>query len=186
MLIDDFLPDYDVSNRYATSVKAPREKVWPVVRRLDISSASVSMLLFRLRGISAARNEEGNCDLDKILKMGFVILGEKENEELLLGLIGKPWNPSGSLVDFTVEEFRDFDKPGYAKVAWSFSLKGADGEKTMLETETRVHCNDDQSRWNFGFYWFFVGPFSGLTRKEMLQVLKSQAETVKVEVSVDE
>lgn len=183
MLIDQFLPTYDVSNKYAVTINDIASRVYPVVRKMDISDASMSMFLFQLRGISSVCGGQDGFDLDSLLKMGFVILDEKKNKELLLGLIGKPWTPDGSLVDFTADEFKDFDKPGYAKIAWNFSLKSAGTGMCQLATETRIACTDKESRTSFGLYWFFVSSFSGLTRKEILQVLKSQAEKVVVEVN---
>ena len=93
MLIDEYLPKYDVSNKYAVTVDAPPERVIEVVHRLDISSAEISMLLFRLRGLARCESGE-NYDIDRIQKAGFVILGEDPSQEFLLGLIGKPWSPT--------------------------------------------------------------------------------------------
>ena len=175
MLIDEYLPKYDVSNKYAVTVDAPPERVFEVVHRLDISSAEISMLLFRLRGLAGWESEE-KYDIDRIQKAGFVILGEDPSQEFLLGLIGKPWSPTGELVDFTAEEFAEFDKPGLAKIVWNFTVKEVEDGKTLLETETRILNTDEDARWKFGIYWFFVSSFSGLTRHEILHVLKNQAE----------
>ncbi|MCO6511365.1 MAG: hypothetical protein J5I65_11300 [Aridibacter famidurans] len=183
MLIDEFLPTYDVSNTYAVTVNDIASKVYPIVKKMDISDADVSMFLFQLRGIASACEGKREFDLDSLLKTGFVILDEKNNKELLLGLIGKPWTPDGCLVDFTAEEFKDFDKPGYAKVAWNFTVESAGTGICQLATETRIQCTDDEGRWKFGIYWFFVSSLSGVTRKEILRVLKSQAEKVVVEVN---
>ncbi|QQS42880.1 MAG: hypothetical protein IPM63_08085 [Acidobacteriota bacterium] len=183
MLIDDYLPTYDVSNTYAVTVNDIASKVYPIVRKMDISDADVTMFLFQLRGIASKCGGGQEFDLDSLLKMGFVILEEKTNHELVLGLIGKPWTPDGCLVDFNAEEFKDFDRPGYAKIAWNFSVKSAGTGICQLATETRIQCTDEESRWKFGIYWFFVSSLSGLTRKEILRVLKSQAEKVVIEVN---
>lgn len=184
MLIDEFLPTYDVSNTYAVTVDDISSNVYPILRKMEISDASVSMFLFQLRGISAACDGPEKFDLDSLLKTGFVILEEKTNHELLLGLIGKPWTPDGCLVDFSADEFKDFDRPGYAKIAWNFSVESAGTGICQLATETRIKCTDEASRWKFGVYWFFVSSLSGLTRREILDVIKSQAEKVVVEVNV--
>lgn len=181
MLIDEFLPSFDTAAKYATTAQAGPEAVWPVVKRLDVSEAAVSVFLFKLRGLSSGCGEGQAFDIDSFRRMGFVILGEREGEELLLGLIGKIWSPSGCLVDFTPEEFHDYDRPGYAKVAWNFSLKQAGEGSTVIETETRILCTDVSSKWDFSVYWFFVNSFSGLTRQEMLKTLRSQAEAARTE-----
>jgi hypothetical protein len=76
------------------------------------------------------------------------------------------------------ENFKAFDKSGYAKAVWNFSIDadGPEDEVTRLTTETRIKCLDEGSRRSFGFYWTFVQPFSGLIRMEMLKTIKRKAE----------
>jgi hypothetical protein len=176
MLIDDFLPSYDVRERHRIKIHAPVEKVYDAVRRLDISQTRLSMLLFRLRGIPAGSFAPSCFTLDDFLKMRFILLGEKPNEELLLGLVGRFWTASGELRRLDAEGFRGFDEPGYAKAVWNFSLAGRSDGSVLLETETRVYCLDQASRRRFRLYWLLVGPFSGLIRREVLQAIKRSAE----------
>lgn len=176
MLIDDFLPMYDVRERHQTRVHAPVDKVYAAARRLDISRAKLSMLLFRLRGIPAGSLTPSCFTLADFLKMRFILLGERENEELLLGLVGQFWRPSGELLRLDAEGFKDFDKPGYSKAAWNFTLRAEPDEAVLLETETRVFCTDAASRRRFRFYWLFIGAFSGLIRREVLRTIKRNAE----------
>jgi hypothetical protein len=176
MLIDDFLPTYDVRERHRIKVYAPIEKVYAAVRQLDLSRARLSMLLFRLRGIPAGITAPSCFNLDDFLKMRFILLGEKPGEELLLGLAGRFWKPSGELRCLDVEGFRSFNEQGYAKAAWNFSLSEQPNSSILLETETRVYCLDDASRIRFRLYWLLVGAFSGLIRREILQAVKRSAE----------
>jgi hypothetical protein len=176
VLIDDFLRGYDVRERHRTRVYAPIDKVYEAVRRLDISRAKLSMLLFRLRGIPAGSLTPACFTLDDFLKMRFILLGERENEELLLGLVGRFWSPSGELLRLDAESFRDFDEPGYALAAWNFTLRAEPDESVLLETETRVYCTDAASRRRFRFYWLFIGAFSGLIRRDVLRAIKRNAE----------
>ena len=176
MLIDDFLPIYDVRKRHRTRVHAPADRVYAAVRRLDISRAKLSMLLFRLRGIPAGLSAPSCFTLDDFLKMRFILLGEKPNEELLLGLVGRFWTTSGELRRVEAERFREFDEKGYAKAAWNFSLSEQPHGSVLLQTETRVYCLDNASRRRFRLYWLFIGAFSGLIRREILQAVKRNAE----------
>ena len=176
MLIDDFLPDYDVRERHRTVVHSPAERVYEAVRRLDLSQAKLSMFLFRLRGIPAGRSAPSCFTLDDFLKMRFILLGEKPNEELLLGLVGRFWTPSGELRRLDAEGYRNFNERGYAKAAWNFSLSERADGSVLLETETRVYCLDEASRRWFRLYWLFIGVFSGLIRREVLQAVKRNAE----------
>ena len=108
-------------------------------------------------------------------KFKFETLGEIANKELLIGLAGRFWTPWGDLQKIDASNFRSFDKSGYAKAVWNFSLDGS-GNETHLTTETRIKCLDTDSRRSFGFYWMFIQPFSGLIRMEMLRTIKRKAE----------
>ena len=174
MLIDDFLPDYDIRERHRIEVRASPAEVYAAVRRLDLSRARLTRRLFRLRGLP----HSANFGLDDFLRMGFVLLGERPNEELLLGLVGRFWTPAGDLRRLDSEAYRNFNEPGYAKAAWNFFLSGKAGNVMQLETETRVLCLGEGSRRRFRLYWLFVGPFSGFIRGEMLRGIKRDAEQI--------
>ena len=56
-----------------------------------------------------------------------------------------------------------------------FSLKEKNST-TELETITRIQCTDESSRKKFSRYWFFIKPFSGIIRKEILKAVKAKSE----------
>ncbi|MCA1625134.1 MAG: hypothetical protein LC778_15320 [Acidobacteria bacterium] len=172
MLIDEYLPVYDVRERHRITVHAPAEQVYGAVRAMDISEARLTRLLFRLRGLPCPPR----FTLDDFLKMRFTLLGERPNEELLHGLVGKFWTPAGKLLRLEPEDYTDFNERGYAKAAWNFSLAQQANGVVSLATETRVHCTDGASRMKFRLYWTLIGAFSGLVRREMLQIIKRNAE----------
>lgn len=171
MLIDDYAPDYDVASRHEIDVCAMPDAVYAAVRKLDLSRSLVIRILFRLRGLPTR-----GLTLETFLRRGFVLLDEVPRQELLLGLIGRFWTLRGGLQRFEPAAFRLFEKPGYAKAAWSFHLTPQPEGYVHLITETRVHCTDADSLRRFRRYWRLVGPFSGLVRKEILRVIKRAAE----------
>ena len=183
-LIDELLPTYDVAERHHVEVRAPIEQVYAAARRLDLGGSGVVRMLFWLRGLPALFLRPSNRDqagrlgltLDALLDSGFVLLDERPNEELVLGLVGRFWTPSGEIQRLTPKGFRDFQRPGYAKAVWNFSLSGWAEGTTLLATETRVLCLDTTSRKRFLPYWAFVGRFSGLIRRQILRSIKRQAE----------
>jgi hypothetical protein len=180
MLIDDFLPAYDVVEHHETLVRAPTEQVYDAVRRMDLSGSALVRGLFWLRGRPAlfsqrsGQREGLGLTLEGLLRNGFVLLGESPPHEFLLGLVGQFWTPSGNLRRIAPAEFLDFCEAGYAKAAWNFLLVPRGVGETRLSTETRVLCPDDVSRRRFKRYWSVIGPFSGLIRREMLQAIKKQ------------
>ncbi len=183
MLIDDFLPIYHVMERHAVDIQAPMERVWGSVYKLNLGASRVIRWLVHLRYLPArilsrTRLEENpSLTLEGLLKAGFILLGERPHEELVLGLVGRFWKLAGEPpLRLDASDFRQFDRPGYAKVAWNFFLQPQSDGKIRLVTETRIYCTDMASRQRFHRYWFLVGPFSGLLRKELLRGIQRDAQ----------
>ncbi len=173
MLIDEFLPHYEVSARYEAIIHAPPERVFQAARSLDASGSPIVRWLFRLRGLPSSM-----LSLDGMLKFGFVLLGETPSQELVFGLIGRFWSRSAGIQPVAAGEFIEFDKQGFAKAAANISLLPREDGTTQAATETRVLCLGEASRRWFRLYWLLIGPFSGIIRKEWLQIIKRQAENL--------
>ena len=170
MLIDDFLPEYDFVETHSIAIDASVEQVYAAANEVDFADSFIVKCLLRLRGMSGEAVSLRNLEYSK-----FKILGERLNKEVLIGLAGRFWTPWGDMQTVDASNFREFDKRGYAKAVWNFSLDGS-SNGTNLTTETRIRCLDVGSRRSFGFYWTFIQPFSGLIRKEMLRTIKLKAE----------
>ncbi len=61
------------------------------------------------------------------------------------------------------------------KIFWNFSFEITAENKTVVSTETRILCLTQKSKSAFSRYWFFIKPFSGLIRKEILRLVRRQA-----------
>ncbi|NNM34852.1 MAG: hypothetical protein HKO53_17375 [Gemmatimonadetes bacterium] len=169
--VDDFLPRFDVQSRHSTVIGAPAAHVYRLTRELDISRSPIVRSLFRLRGLPASART-----LDDLAKRRFLPLLEQPPAGFVLGLVGQFWRPAGRLVDFDPTEFAAFQPPGYAKAIWSFDVTPLPGSRSRLRTVTRVVCPDRKTRRSFKLYWAFVGPFSGLVRREILRSVKRACE----------
>ena len=169
MLIDEFLPSFDFSERHSIILNARSDKVYNSVRNLNFESSGLTKLLFKLRGLPV-----NATSLDGLRQMGFVLLGERLNNEIVLGIIGKFWTPSGCIQFLTQKDFFEFKTPGYAKAAWNFALSENSPAVTILSTETRILCLNKASLMHFRLYWFFVRPFSGIIRRAVLKSIKTQ------------
>lgn len=190
MLLDDILPEYQTNAVYAVDVRAPREEVYRTIFSSPfITDSSVLRILFGLRELPSKLFGKGEkfmpeefCGLDDFTeKSAFVLLGKTKNEELVFGLIGRFWDVVNT--DLTKisdpEEFKAFDKPEYGKAVMNLYLE-PNGDGTRLSTETRVYFQDEKYLRRFKVYWFFIGPFSGLTRKIFLNKIKANAEEVRI------
>src|ERR1044072_101102 len=170
MLIDEFMPRCDFSETHVIDIRAGADRVFDALNEADLCESWVIRWLFFLRGLPARKTT-----LRDMKAIRVELLGERSNKEVLLGLAGQFWKPAGNLQKIDASNFREFDKEGFAKAVWDFSLEESSGE-TKLTTETRIECMEARSRRSFGFYWTFIQPFSGLIRMEMLRTVKRNAE----------
>lgn len=170
MLIDDYLPNYDYVETHDIKIRAAAENIYRALWEFDVCESRIARWLFFLRGLPSDK-----MTLKDLKRVNFEILDKIINRELVIGLAGRFWSIKGDLQNVTAENFRQFDKKGFAKAAWNFSIEEA-GDESRLKTETRIQCLDNESRRSFGFYWTFIQPFSGLIRMEMLKIVKRKAE----------
>ena len=187
MLIDKYLPEYQFLADYSTEIDAPIERVYPIVRKMDLRNAPLLRLIFWLRSIPgklAGRSPLGPT-LEVLERAGMRVLEEAPPAELLMGFVGKIWTPTGGIQKVSSADFRDFSDPDVAKVVWNFSLESLQGGGTRLTTETRVQCLGLQSQKKLRRYAFFIRPISGLTRKSALRAIKQQAESQPLDADRD-
>ena len=181
MLIDGIMPEPHFAERHAVRVAAPPERAYEAVRRLDLRGSPVIRTLFALRSLPALltpgrRAQRGlGSTMDALLANGFVLLAERAPHEVVLGLAGQFWKPSGGIARLAADEFMDCDLPGLALAAWNFTVLPTD-EGALVATETRVRCTDDAAHRSFARYWRVVRPFSGLVRTEALRTIRRAAE----------
>ena len=181
MLLDAVLPQYDVAKRHRVAIRASRDRVFEELGQYDFRRSRVTRVLMALRGYSGrarrSRRKEGATLSESLVRFGFTPLAEAPGEELVFGLVGQFWRPSGGLCTLSVDEFAAFREPGFAKAAWNLlCAETADPDVTELSTETRVACYGDAARRKFLLYWRVVEPFSGLIRWSLLRGVRRASE----------
>jgi len=182
MLIDELMPRYDVAARYETLVNAELARAFSLVQHVDFSQSRVTRFLMAVRTLGRSRRARRDPDLnqkltERIRGSGFVPLREIENQEIVIGVVGRFWQArSGIVLGLSPEDVLAFEKPGYAKALWNFHLASVAPNQTRLSTETRVQTFGPSARRKFVLYWSVVGPFSGWIRKEMLHLIRTAAE----------
>ena len=182
MLIDSFAPKFDASETHRISIKASRQAVYSAIWTADLGGSPVIKLLLLMRslpGILARRKElprNGTITLRTLVDSGFGVLAESPTEEIVLGVNGRFWRPTGNLSTFDRSDFEHAVPAGLARGIWNFSVRDSVNGLTILQTETRVICGDSASRRKFLAYWLVVRPFSGLIRLIMLRRVRNAAE----------
>ncbi|MEP6471984.1 MAG: hypothetical protein ABJC28_08195, partial [Acidobacteriota bacterium] len=126
MLLDDVLPEFDVAKRHRITIRASRARVFEEILRYDFESSRITSVLMALRGYGGRVRRAGGGEPDtlseSLARFGFTPLAEAPGEELVFGLIGQFWRPSGGLCSVSASEFAAFHEPGFAKAAWNLRV----------------------------------------------------------------
>jgi hypothetical protein len=179
MKLDDLMPAYDVSATYSMRIAASPARVWEEVMHADFSQMPLARRLMTLRTLGRKKPSDKRHTLATMAESdagGFKEIGRVPEKEIVLAIIGKFWRPDAPILrDWKPEEFATLAPAGYGKAAWNFHIE-QDGDQTVVSTETRVLCHGRIERTLFRCYWTLIGFFSGLIRKEMLQMIKRNSE----------
>ena len=174
MTIDDLLPAWDWRSAHATRVAATPARAIATMRALCAGDLPVSGVLMRIRALGRRVAAERPL-LDAMSRIGLAVLVD-EGDHVVVGGILAPWQlRGGHLPVGSVDEFRAFADPGWVRVATAFTA-APDGAGSRIATETRIAATDAVARRRFARYWRVVGPFSGVTRREMLSAIRRRAE----------
>ncbi len=141
------------------------EAVYNAAKNFDLSKSKLIRVLFKLRGLPTARLKLQ----DFITDIGFTTIEENIPIENLIGF----WARYKIAPIHSPADFINNTLPARVKVVWNFYLTPLGATRTRLSTETRVLCLTPMSRLTFGLYWLIIKPFSGATRKKMLEIIKN-------------
>jgi hypothetical protein len=186
VLLDEILGDYAWSERHAIDVAAPRAAVLDAVRALTADEMPLVRALMAVRSLPSRlrrrrRRPTGPARpvVEELTRSGFFPLGEDSGRELVVGIVGRFWQPCPVHAEIaSADAFRAFDAPGWAKAAMNFSVEPLADGLTRLTTETRIAATDATARRRFRAYWLVVGPGSAAIRRLWLRAVRRRAERV--------
>ena len=196
MLVDDFLPVYDVSDSVAVVVEADAEATWEALMDADLIEVgrrrpmigAITALRMLPDLVGHALHGEAMPPAPKLMTLramaglplgegGWVLLGERPGEEIALGLVGKFWRPVIQFAKVEAEVFKDFAEPGYAKTVYWLSIRALEAERTLLSGTMRTATTDEHARRWFRRYWTFgVGSGAHLLVDALLDLVREHAE----------
>lgn len=171
-LLDDFLPACDFVERHQIVCRASASQTWRALHEADLADSRLARALIALRGLEAPPR----LTLDALIASGFAVLAEWPERELVMGLAGRFWTPSGGRIATDAAAFRGPIPPGTARAAWNFLAEPRSDGTTLLRTETRIACADTAARRRFRAYWFVIRPGSELIRRAILRAIRAHAE----------
>jgi hypothetical protein len=196
MLVDEFLPVYDVSDTVATVVDADVATTWAALMDVDLIEVGrqrplvaalgairilpdvVTRLLhgeapraaprqLRLRDVRTLPPDQG----------GWILLAERDRDEIALGLVGKFWLPVITYATVLPGSFESFNQPGWAKAIYSLSVQPLGERRTLLTAVMRTATTDDHARRWFRRYWTYgVGSGAHVLVNGLLDVTREVAE----------
>jgi hypothetical protein len=186
LLIDRFLPRYDLSVVHASVLPVRPEDCYRAARQLDLLRDPIIRTLLGLRSLpNRLADRLGGRQrtaptvieaprtfrLDDLVRYGWVLLDEQPTVEIVFGQIGRPWKAVGASSGPPVAPavFADFDQPGFAKIAFNLRVEPYGASSSILAIETRVALTDPQSLRRFKRYWILIAPFSDLIRRIALR-----------------
>jgi len=163
-LTNKYLSDYDYNEIHSIIVNNNLENCYHATMNLDLSKSKIINFLFRLRGLPFSKTKLS--ELTQNLR--FTLLEESKYTGFIYGFWAK------SKVEWinNKKEFINGGKDYRVKSIWSFQFIEKNENECEIITETRVKCLTKKSKILFSIYWFFVKPFSGLVRIEMLKLIK--------------
>ena len=196
MIVDEFLPVFDVSDSVASVVEADVARVWDALMAADLIEVGRRRPLVGLLGALrvlpdlAAHLLHGELppQAPRTLRLrdtadlprdqgGWVLLGERPQDEIALGLVAKFWRPVITYATVPRERFRDFTEPGWAKTVYSLAVRPVDGGRTLLSGTMRTATTDEHARRWFRRYWTLgVGSGAHVLVHGLLELTRETAE----------
>lgn len=180
-LLEQLAPSPHAAEFHQIEIPAPPEVVYRSLRTADLGGSTIIKALLVLRSLPAVllgrekRSVRSAVTLQSIISAGFGLLAEEPGREVVLGITGRFWRPTGNIEPFDRESFSRPVPAGLARGIWNFKVAPSSSGGTILSTETRVTCGDEASRSKFGLYWRVIRPFSGLIRIMMLKAIRREA-----------
>jgi hypothetical protein len=196
MLVDEFLPEYDVSDTVATVVDADLATTWDALMEVDLIDVGrrrplvgilgairilPDIVSHMLHGEPPQRPPE-HMRLRDITKLpmdtgGWVLLGERPHDEIALGLVGKFWRPVIEFAKVPADRFHEFAETGFAKTVYSLSVRSLDEHRTLLSGTMRTATTDVHARRWFRRYWTLgIGSGAHILVNGLLDVTREMAE----------
>jgi hypothetical protein len=114
--------------------------------------------------------------VSEVVALGWRVLSETPGRHLVFGAVTQPWKADVRFRGLAPDEFASFAEPGYAKIAWTIAVEPDGPAASVFHTETRVSTTDGESRRLFRRYWSLVSPGVLMIRREMLRMVRRQAE----------
>jgi hypothetical protein len=195
-LVDELLPEFDVSDTIAVRVRSDAARVWAALLEVDLIELGRRKPLIGVLGgaralpeiVSRLLHGERPPGAPRRLRLhdmpelpmdsgGWLLLGERRGEEIALGLVGRFWKPVIEYAEVDAAAFRGFAEPDWAKTVYALAVRPLEDGAVLLTGTMRTVGTDEASRRKFDRYWTFgVGSGAHILVRGLLEAVREDAE----------
>jgi len=180
VLLDRFMPTFEVSEQHETFVDAPADVTYATARTLDLLHSPLVRALLRTRELML-RGHRVDEQLprgliDQMRAIGWVVLFEAPGRQIVLGAVTRPWDAHPEFRGAPPDEFLAFAEPSYVKIIWTVAVEPRGPTGSHIRSETRATTSDLTARRRFRRYWAMFSPGIFVIRSEGLRLVRDEAE----------
>jgi len=179
LLLDRFMPQYEVAERHHVRVAAPADVTMSAAIDLDLSESAIIRTIFKTRELVLRARRSGTPGptalLAQMKTLGWGVLAEIPGQEIVMGGVTQPWMDNVVIRALPPDQFAAFCEPGYVKIAWTLRVDSIGSAESVARTETRVVTTDAVARTKFRRYWSFFLPGILLIRRVSLWLGKKRS-----------
>jgi hypothetical protein len=181
-LLDRFISNPEVDEYHQLTVDAPAAITFAAAKGMDLQASPIVRAIFWLRAVPAmlrgqpSRRQGPRGLLEETLALGFGVLAEIPDREIVVGTYTQPWHQQVTFHPLPPAAFAAFDEPGYVKIVWTLAAEPLGPERSRFVTRTRVVTTDPESRRRFRRYWAPMSAGIILIRYVSLPMVKREAE----------
>jgi hypothetical protein len=156
-LLDRFIPQPDVRERFETTIRAPAALVMQVATGFDMQSLPAVRAIFRLReallGASADAPRRPQGIVEETTGLGWGVLDQQADRFIACGARCQPWLADVKFTAIAPQEFAAYAEPDQVKIAWTLEAEELAPDITRFAQETRAVATDTEARAKFRRYW---------------------------------
>ncbi|WP_216207337.1 hypothetical protein [Amycolatopsis aidingensis] len=162
LLLDQFVPHSQFGSARHRIVNAAPDEVYAAIHELDLTRPPWPRC-------HRSGPEPGGSTAR------WVVLGERPGMELVLGAAVRlpPW--SGQWLQVDPRDFREFEEPGYGKIAAGISVLPYGRRRGLLTHELRIVLADPACWPRWLRYWRLLAPLVGPAQNATLKAIEAAA-----------
>lgn len=122
LLLDQFMPAYDVVTRHERRIDASPEDVLAAARQMDMLGSPIARAIFRTRELvlgATGASRAARTLMEEVTAMGWGLLADVSGREVVVGAVTKPWEADVTFRALPPDAFAGFAEPGYVQIAWT-------------------------------------------------------------------